>query len=148
MNIFKSIIKTVAITSTAILISTVAMAADGTGSGANMNAKNFRNELGPQHYQFSVDISEDVFVNPQRYGQITGGMNFIDENGDGICDIAQDSEEFNGLGIGPFVDENEDGIHDDFQTRGAYQALGMNNFVDVDGDGICDNYEANPIDAQ
>jgi len=44
----------------------------------------------------------------------------------------------------PFVDENGDGICDIFQTREAYQALHLNNFVDVDGDGICDNYELIP----
>lgn len=116
--------------------------------GAGMHygqARNFRAGLGPQHYNFDMDISEDVFVNPGRFRQVTGGMDFVDENGDGICDLAQDSEAFQALGIGPFVDENEDGIHDAFQTRGAYQAFGMNNFVDVDGDGICDNYEENPF---
>jgi hypothetical protein len=117
---------------------------DGTGMQYGY-ARNFRQGLGPQQYNFDVDISDDVFVNPGRFGQVTGGMNFVDENGDGICDLAQDSEAFQALGIGPFVDENEDGIHDAFQTRAAYRALGMNNFVDVDGDGICDNYEANPL---
>jgi hypothetical protein len=55
-------------------------------------------------------ISDDVFVNQHRFREITGGMNFVDDNGDGICDLAQDSGLFQALGLGPFVDENEDGI--------------------------------------
>lgn len=111
----------------------------------NTYSKNFRGSNGQQQYgAFSVDTSQDVFVNAQRFRQITGGMNFVDENGDGICDIAQNTSLFQSLGIGNFVDANEDGICDLFQTHEAYKNLGMNNFVDVDGDGICDNYELIP----
>ncbi|NPA94096.1 MAG: hypothetical protein GXO58_01565 [Thermodesulfobacteria bacterium] len=107
--------------------------------------RNLRMGLGPQHYgPFDVDISQDPFVNPRAYMRLTG-MQFVDENGDGICDMVQDSEMFRSLGVGPCVDENEDSICDCFQTRDAYQRLGMHNFVDVDGDGICDNYEMNPF---
>ncbi len=137
----KSIIVTVAATSAAALLASTAVAG-GPGSD---HAENFRSGLGPQQYHFNVDISDDVFVNQHRFMQVTGGMEFVDENGDGVCDLAQDSESFRALGIGPFADENQDGIHDVFQTRAAYRALGMNNFVDADGDGICDNYEAEPV---
>ena len=107
--------------------------------------RNLRMGLGPQHYgPFDVDISQDPFVNSRAYMRLTG-MQFVDENGDGICDMVQDSEMFRSLGVGPCVDENEDSICDCFQTRNAYQRLGMHNFVDVDGDGICDNYEMNPL---
>lgn len=122
------------------------MAMSGQGQEHHMNRANFRAGLGPQHYPpFDVDISNDLFVNPQRYMKFTGGGQFIDENGDGICDIAQDTEMFRNLGIGPCVDENEDSICDCFQTRDAYKRMGMKNFVDVDGDGLCDNYELNPM---
>lgn len=95
-----------------------------------------------RHYgAFAVDLSEDVFVNRQRLSEVTGGMGFVDDNGDGICDVAQDTELFASLGFGEFVDENGDTIHDAFQTRGMYRMLGMGNFVDTDGDGLCDNYE-------
>lgn len=142
MKSLKTIITTAAVISTATaLIATTAMA----GNGMGQHATNFRSSLGSQNYHFSVDISEDVFVNPSRFGKVTGGMNYVDENGDGICDLVQDSDAFEALGIGAFVDENEDGIYDEFQTRNAYKALGMQNFVDVDGDGICDNYESTPI---
>lgn len=111
----------------------------------NMYHNNFRGSNGQQQYNaFSIDTSQDVFVNAQRFREITGGMNFIDENGDGICDIAQNTPLFQSLGVGNFVDANEDGICDLFQTHEAYKNLGMNNFVDVDGDGICDNYELIP----
>ncbi len=126
----------------ALIVATPALA--GGGMSSHGRAMNFRHDLGPQEYHFQVDISDDVFVNQQRFRMITGGMDFVDENGDGICDLAQDSGSFRALGLGPFQDENGDGIFDGFQTRNAYQALGMNNFVDVDGDGLCDNYEAVP----
>ncbi len=112
---------------------------------SNTYNKNFRGSNGQQNYNaFSVDTSQDVFVNQQHFKEVTGGMNFVDENGDGICDIAQNTPQFQSLGVGNFVDENEDGICDMFQTHEAYNNLGMNNFVDVDGDGLCDNYELTP----
>ncbi len=105
---------------------------------------NFRGANGPQNYPaFSVDTSQDPFVNRDTFRQVTGGMNFVDENGDGICDIVQDTPLYHSFGVA-FVDENGDGICDIFQTREIYQALHLNNFVDVDGDGICDNYELIP----
>jgi len=114
---------------------------DANGTMGN----NLRMGLGPQYYgPFDVDVSNDPFVNPRAYMRLTG-MQFVDENGDGICDIMQDTDLFRSLGIGPCMDENNDSICDRFQTREAYERLGMRNFVDVDGDGICDNYEMNPI---
>lgn len=64
-----------------------------------------------------------------------GGRNFVDKNGDGICDNA------NSVCI--YVDEDGDGICD---NCGIQHWCGMTgtgcgkNFVDADGDGICDNY--------
>ncbi len=107
---------------------------------------NFRFGMGPQHYPpFDVDISNDLFVNPRKYEEFTHGMPFVDENGDGVCDIVQDTDMFRNLGVGPCIDENEDSICDCFETREAYMRMGMKNFVDVDGDGICDNYEMDPL---
>ncbi len=151
MTTLKKLVRTTAIVSVAAAMTATAYAGigDHTEDGTGMqygHARNFRADLGPQRYNFEVDVSDDVFTNPGGFGQVTGGMNFVDDNGDGVADIVQDSELFQALGIGPFVDENEDGIHDDFQTRAAYMALGMDNFVDVDGDAICDNYEENPLD--
>ena len=103
---------------------------------------------GPQMYDdFTVDTSDDPFVNPIAFNRAVGGrLNFVDNNGDGICDYAQDTPYFESLGLGPFVDENGDSVHDAFQTFQFYRAMGMRNFVDVDGDGLCDNYELNPLD--
>ncbi len=107
---------------------------------------NFRFGMGPQHYPpFDVDLSDDLFVNPRKYEEFTHGMPFVDENGDGVCDIVQDTDMFRNLGVGPCIDENEDSICDCFETREAYMRMGMKNFVDVDGDGICDNYEMDPL---
>lgn len=118
----------------------------GSNNGFKGNASNAREiGSGQQSYSFSVDTSQDLFTNPQALEKVTGGMQFIDDNGDGICDVAQDSPTFEALNAGDFVDNNSDGIHDKFQTREFYQAAGMDNYVDVDGDGICDNYEQTPI---
>ncbi len=102
--------------------------------------------MGPRSFgRFMVATDEDVFVNPGVFNRIAAGrLQFVDDNGDGICDYFQDTQYFQSLGVGQFTDENGDTIHDQFETFNFYKAVGMNNFVDVDGDGICDNYEANP----
>lgn len=57
------------------------------------------------------------------------GRNFVDADGDGICDFAGE--------FCRYTDADQDGVCD-------YCGTGQNgcgrNFVDVDGDGICDNY--------
>ena len=58
-------------------------------------------------------------------------INFVDTNGDGICD----NHETN-CSIG-FVDENGDGICDHRTSQKC------SNFVDSNGDGICDNHGTN-----
>lgn len=94
-------------------------------------------------------------------GRATAGHAFVDENGDGICDYAQNgSVTWHGPG---FVDENGNGIcdywdessprhhrHDgmqlqdhnqnrinDFFEEGTYRGP-THSFVDENGDGICD----------
>lgn len=60
------------------------------------------------------------------------GRNFVDTDGDGICDHA-------GSGC-VYADADGDGLCD---VCGAYHLCGTaggGNFVDADGDGICDNY--------
>ena len=89
------------------------------------------------------------------------GHEFVDENGDGICDLAQDgSNTWHGPGFVdkdgdgvcdywdpdqrrhnrhagmPFIDENEDGVNDLFQF-GTHEGPD-HEFVDENGDGICD----------
>lgn len=99
----------------------------------------------PQLYPaFEVVTSDDIFVNPEIFTVRTGGMQFVDNNADGIVDIAQDSVAFAELKIGLFVDANHDTIYDGFQTFEFYKTFQINNYVDVDGDGLCDNYEQNP----
>ena len=72
------------------------------------------------------------------------GRNFVDANGDGVCDnvgtgvcayVDADGDGFcDTCGIG-FVDADGDGICD-------YIGSGVCGYVDVDDDGICDNYTA------
>lgn len=63
------------------------------------------------------------------------GRNFVDTDGDGICD--------NAGSMCIYADADEDGICD---NCGSYHWCGMagtgsgRNFVDVDGDGVCDHY--------
>lgn len=64
------------------------------------------------------------------------GQNFVDQDGDGLCDLCGQEP-----GQGPgFVDADGDGVCDNYgtgqqQQRGAGQGQ---NFVDEDGDGLCD----------
>lgn len=51
------------------------------------------------------------------------GCNFVDADGDGVCDMADSHC--------AFVDVDGDGVCDNVGSRRA--------FVDADGDGICDN---------
>lgn len=66
-----------------------------------------------------------------------GGCNFVDADGDGICD--------NSGSMCIYTDADGDGICD---NCGSYHWCGMagigcgGNFVDEDSDGICDNYVA------
>ncbi len=66
--------------------------------------------------------------------QATGCIAFMDENGDGICDIC-------GACAG-FVDENGDGICDNWNTNAGVGCGCGAGFVDENGDGICDNWSA------
>ena len=77
------------------------------------------------------------------------GTNFIDENGDGICDLYQGGGQGIGRqsgnriksGLRNFVDADGDGVCDNTGNtgmRGAGRGSRVN-FVDNDGDGVCDN---------
>ena len=67
-------------------------------------------------------------------GIVTGGHhgNYIDANGDGVCDNWGTDAGGNG---GSFVDANGDGICDDYGTG----SCGGWRYVDANGDGVCDN---------
>ena len=60
------------------------------------------------------------------------GRNFVDADGDGVCDYAGSHCRY--------TDENGDGICDNCGALAG--ACGGQNFVDADGDGVCDNYAA------
>lgn len=60
------------------------------------------------------------------------GRNFIDTNGDGVCDYANN--------ICKYVDADEDGVCDSCGVvHGSCVGKNEKKFVDADGDGICDN---------
>jgi hypothetical protein len=79
-----------------------------------------------------------------QYGQGSGagGDNYVDTNGDGICDN-------NGTRPG-FVDDDGDGVCDNLgdygRGRGGCGCDGGMNFIDSDGDGVCDNIGTNGRD--
>ena len=70
----------------------------------------------------------------QTTQQINRGANFVDQNGDGVCDRM-------GKGPGPnFVDADGDGVCDNQEKMGKNgKGCCGKNFVDEDGDGKCDN---------
>lgn len=70
------------------------------------------------------------------------GANFVDEDGDGQCDLMDTGQSYGPRGFGAgsanFVDENGDGQCDLMGTgQGGNGAAGAN-FVDENGDGLCD----------
>lgn len=117
---------------------------DGDGICDNYVKGIAHRENGKVRYEdLDIDISKDPFINPVRFSEISNGIPFVDEDGDGIADVVQDSAVFESLNAGDFIDENGDTIHDPFQTWEMYRELGLKNFVDQDGDGVCDNYLVN-----
>ncbi len=70
---------------------------------------------------------------------------FIDADGDGICDNWQQGGRGGHRGRGQeFVDTDRDGVCDNWQQggRGGHRGCGQG-FVDADGDGVCDHHSAN-----
>ena len=74
---------------------------------------------------------------------LSSGQNFIDEDGDGLCD------NWAGGGSGRcgngqcFIDEDGDGVCDNCGTQCVG---GGQNFIDQDGNGLCDNWASRPMD--
>jgi hypothetical protein len=77
---------------------------------------------------------------------VAPGANFVDEDGDGVCDLmgtgAAGNSYRHGAGGANFVDEDNDGVCDLMGTGAAGNSYGRGaggaNFVDEDGDGVCD----------
>lgn len=73
---------------------------------------------------------------------LSSGQNFIDEDGDGLCDNWAGGGSGR-CGNGPcFIDQDGDGLCDNCGT----QCVGGQNFIDQDGDGVCDNWASRPMD--
>lgn len=60
------------------------------------------------------------------------GRNFVDADGDGICDYAGSACRY--------IDSDNDGICDNCDQSRMFQNGCGRNFIDADGDGVCDNY--------
>ena len=73
---------------------------------------------------------------------LSGGQNFIDEDGDGVCDNWTGGSGRCGNGQ-CFIDEDGDGVCDNCGTQCVG---GGQNFIDQDGDGVCDNWASRPMD--
>lgn len=97
--------------------------------------------------------ADDITATPT---DAPAGIHFVDEDGDGVCDLCgglmgQNGWQGNGQGIN-FVDEDGDGVCDNCGTMNQYsrrlngQGRMMGsltgqpglNFIDEDGDGVCD----------
>lgn len=102
-----------------------------------------------------VDVDGDGIPNGQDPDFVRGAgqgrsskVNFIDEDGDGICDLYQNGNQM-GRQFGRkfsqmnFIDADGDGVCDNPANQrrgfGNVQAWEIN-FIDEDGDGVCDNY--------
>jgi hypothetical protein len=96
----------------------------------------------------------------QEQPTVPVGQNFVDEDGDGVCDncgsvpgSGMGSQNGNGAMGSNFIDEDGDGVCD---VCGNVPGSGMgsqngngtmgSNFVDEDGDGICDTCGMAPAD--
>jgi hypothetical protein len=90
------------------------------------NETNYANSNLRYSYEYDNCLSGNMINTYAR-------TNFIDGNGDGICDNRQSGGQSTGNG---YVDEDGDGICDNRQSGG--QSTG-NGYVDEDGDGVCDN---------
>jgi hypothetical protein len=83
-------------------------------------------------------VAVSAGVAAAQYGQGgAGGAQYVDADGDGVCDNSGDRP--------GFVDEDGDGVCDNNCGRGC-GGNGMN-FVDEDDDGICDNIGINGRDS-
>lgn len=73
---------------------------------------------------------------------LSSGQNFIDEDGDGLCDNWAGGGSGR-CGNGPcFIDQDGDGLCDNCGT----QCVGGRNFIDQDSNGVCDNWASRPMD--
>ena len=73
---------------------------------------------------------------------LSSGQNFIDEDGDGLCDNWAGGGSGR-CGNGPcFIDQDGDGLCDNCGT----QCVGGRNFIDQDSNGLCDNWASRPMD--
>ena len=91
-------------------------------------------------------VALSIGVAAAQYGQGSGanGAQYVDGNGDGICDNIGNCT--------GFVDADDDGVCDNRgdcgHGRGGCGCGGSGmNFVDSDGDGICDNIGTNGRDS-
>jgi hypothetical protein len=90
------------------------------------------------HGHAFIDENGDGICDRAQDGSNTWhGPGFVDEDGDGICDYWDKGQRrFNRHAGIPFVDENGDEVNDLFQF-GTHQGPD-HEFVDENGDGICD----------
>lgn len=81
------------------------------------------------------------------------GINYIDEDGDGVCDnclVIGSRQAWGGRmgrGNGNQMNANQGKGNQAFAGQGQGQGLGLSeDFVDADNDGVCDNFGTRPMD--
>ncbi len=94
----------------------------------------------------SMTLAQEETPSKLRLHQNSEGTNFVDADGDGVCDNepaeAGTRRGNRGLERPNFVDADGDGICDN-EGAGLGNGSGnglKRNFVDADGDGVCDNF--------
>ncbi len=132
----------IAVACAALVIPTIAFAAVSTSSLSGATAMRCASDA-VQRANMGKIVGDGVYAGWHH--------NYVDENGDGICDNYVDGvcngtcEGYGHPGCGGnFVDADGDGVCDNLNTgntlndRRGYGG----NYVDSDGDGVCDNYDA------
>jgi type II secretory pathway pseudopilin PulG len=134
------------------IVTTVALASNAKTTNALDTAEQVESVLGEE-------MNTETAVT-QEQPAVPAGQNFVDEDGDGVCDTCgsvpgsgMGSQNGNGPSGSNFVDEDGDGVCD---TCGSVPGSGMgsqngngamgSNFVDLDGDGVCDTCGMAPAD--
>ena len=134
------------------MVTTFALASNATTTGAQDTAGQV------EAVQNNAMNAETAVT--QEQPAVPVGQNFVDEDGDGVCDVCGNVpgsgvgyQNGNGARGSNFVDEDGDGVCDvcgnvpgsGMGNQNGYGARGSN-FIDEDGDGICDTCGTAPAD--
>jgi len=101
--------------------------------------------VGTQSHDFVDENGDGVCDYAQNGSPTWHGPGYVDADGDGVCDYWQTGNGRYGQGGGmAYADENGDGVCD-YAQRQTHQAA-SHDYVDADGDGVCDDAQSGAVD--